>query len=196
MITLNQQIKIYKIESVLGDKIYIGSTSKLKLIRRLQQHISDYKIWLKNKNKSITRSYKLFEEYGADTCFITLLEKLECKDKKERYTRESDWIRALDCVNNNIPDRNNKQYHIDHKEQRKQYDIDHKKQRKQYRIDHKERYNERSKQYRIDHKEQIKQYRIDHKEQIKQYHIDHKEQIKQCQKKYYESHKKPLLVAQ
>ena len=171
MITLNQQIKIYKIESVLGDKIYIGSTSNPKLIRRLQQHISVYKLWLKNKNKSITRSYKLFEEYGADTCFITLLEKLECKDKKERYARESDWIRSLECVNYNIPDRNYKQYHIDHKE----------------------RYKERSKQYNIDHKEQRKQWRIDHKEQIKQWRIDHKEQIKQYQKKYYESHKKPLL---
>ena len=178
MITLNQQIKIYKIESVLGDKIYIGSTNKPRLIRRLQQHISDYTVWLKNKNKSITRSYKLFEEYGADTCFITLLEKLECKDKKERYTRESDWIRALECVNNNMPCRNNKQYHNDYKEL----------------------YNERSKQYRIDHKEKIKQYCIDHKEKLKtykkQYRIDHKENIKQYNKTYRESHKKTLLVAQ
>jgi hypothetical protein len=35
--------KIYKIESHLGDKIYVGSTAKQYISQRFQQHKNDYK---------------------------------------------------------------------------------------------------------------------------------------------------------
>ena len=39
--------KIYKIESALGDKVYIGSTINKYLSQRFQLHISEYKRWKK-----------------------------------------------------------------------------------------------------------------------------------------------------
>ena len=37
--------KIYKIESHLGNKIYVGSTAKQYLSQRFQQHKSSCKCW-------------------------------------------------------------------------------------------------------------------------------------------------------
>ncbi len=42
--------KIYKIESHLGDKLYIGSTTKQYLSQRMDKHRTDYKQWLNGKN--------------------------------------------------------------------------------------------------------------------------------------------------
>jgi hypothetical protein len=36
--------KIYKIESHLGDKIYIGSTTKQYLSQRMDKHRSEYRL--------------------------------------------------------------------------------------------------------------------------------------------------------
>ena len=65
-----QNTKIYKIESHIGDKIYIGSTTKKYLSQRMDKHRYDYKEWKKNR-KSKTMSYLLFDEYGVENCFIT-----------------------------------------------------------------------------------------------------------------------------
>ena len=63
--------KIYKIESYLGDKIYIGSTSKQYLSQRMDTHRSNYKKWKKGKASSIT-SFQIFEKYGIENCSIVL----------------------------------------------------------------------------------------------------------------------------
>jgi hypothetical protein len=53
--------KIYKIESHLGDKIYIGSTTKEYLSQRMDSHRGNYKVWKDGKiNK--TTSFELFDE--------------------------------------------------------------------------------------------------------------------------------------
>ena len=44
-----QKTKIYKIESHLGDKIYVGSTAKEYLSQRFQQHKNHYKHWKNGK---------------------------------------------------------------------------------------------------------------------------------------------------
>jgi hypothetical protein len=54
--------KIYKIQSHLGDKIYIGSTTKQYLSQRMVQHKGDYKCW-KNGKLNKTFSFELFDEY-------------------------------------------------------------------------------------------------------------------------------------
>ena len=41
--------KIYKIESHLGDKIYVGSTAKEYLSQRFQQHKYTFKYWKNGK---------------------------------------------------------------------------------------------------------------------------------------------------
>ena len=48
--------KIYKIESALGDKIYIGSTINKYLSQRFQLHISEYKRWKKGETNKTSSS--------------------------------------------------------------------------------------------------------------------------------------------
>ena len=54
--------KIYKIESHLGDKVYIGSTTNEYLSQRFQNHKSSYKRWKQEKPNSFTTSFLLFDE--------------------------------------------------------------------------------------------------------------------------------------
>lgn len=68
---INYQLgKIYKIVDNVTGKIYIGSTCKPTLARRLAKHISGYKYYLKSNNK-YTTSFKILEN---DDYSIVLLE--------------------------------------------------------------------------------------------------------------------------
>ena len=62
-----QKTKIYKIISDVGDKIYIGSTTKDTLAKRMAEHRSCYKRW-KAGLCGKTMSYELFDEYGIENC--------------------------------------------------------------------------------------------------------------------------------
>jgi len=112
-----QNGKIYKIESLCGDKIYIGSTSKHYLCQRLVQHYHDYKQWKQNKpNVSRMTSYELFDEYGYENCFITLLESYPCNSRDELKAKEAFYIKSMKCVNKTMPGRTKTQYNIDNRE--------------------------------------------------------------------------------
>ena len=78
--------KVYKIWSTQGNKIYIGSTTKVYLSQRMDKHRADYKRFKEEKSHFIT-SFKLFEEYGLDNCFIELIDAKECKSKDELIPR-------------------------------------------------------------------------------------------------------------
>ena len=141
--------KIYKIESHLGDKIYIGSTSKEYLSQRFQLHKSGYKQWKKGQvNK--TSSFVMFDEYGPENCQIVLIELYPCNCKDERNARESHYIRTLDCVNKVIPDRTYKQRCVDKKEiitkRQKEYYEGNKDKMKEYYKENREKILERKKQ--------------------------------------------------
>ena len=110
-----QKGKIYKIESHLGPKIYIGSTTKQYLSQRMEKHRSGYNRWKQEKSSNVT-AYKLFEEYGIDNCQIVLLELYPCNSKDELNAKESNFIRTLECVNKVIPDRTMQEYRDDNKE--------------------------------------------------------------------------------
>jgi len=101
--------KIYKIESHLGDKIYIGSTAKEYLSQRFQQHKSSYKRWKNGLGSKIT-SYELFDDYGVDNCSIVLIEACPCVSSDEKRAKEGHYIKTLDCVNKNIAGRTKKEY--------------------------------------------------------------------------------------
>ena len=96
--------KIYKIESYLGDKIYIGSTTKKYLSQRMDTHRTDYKRW-KNGLYNFVTSFTIFEEYGIENCNIVLLELFPCESKDMLHSREAHYIRTLKCVNKCIPNR-------------------------------------------------------------------------------------------
>jgi hypothetical protein len=53
--------KIYKIESHLGDKVYIGSTTKEYLSQRMTAHRESFNQWKKGK-RELTTSFLLFDE--------------------------------------------------------------------------------------------------------------------------------------
>jgi hypothetical protein len=141
--------KIYKIESHLGDKIYIGSTTKDYLSQRFQQHKYTFKYWKNGKGSKIT-SFDIFDEYGLENCQIVLIEEYPCTSKDAKNAREGHFIKLLDCVNKNIVGRTVKEYHEDNRdkriEQMKQYDLLHKEDKKKYYKANKEKISERSKE--------------------------------------------------
>ena len=106
--------KIYKITSHLGDKIYIGSTTR-RLCNRMASHRSAYKEWKEN-TRTKTTSFELFDEYGVENCSIVLLETYPCSSKDEKNAREAHYIKTLDCVNKYIPNRTQAEYYKDNKE--------------------------------------------------------------------------------
>ena len=91
-------IKIYKIWSPCGDKVYIGST-KDELSRRMATHRRDYKNWKSGKKSSSTTSKILFDEYGLKNCFIELIIKKPCNNRTERDDFEKYYINKIECVN-------------------------------------------------------------------------------------------------
>ena len=141
--------KIYKIQSNLGDKIYIGSTTKDYLSQRFQQHKYTFKYWKNGKGNKIT-SFDIFDEYGLENCQIVLIEEYPCTSKDAKNAREGHFIKLLDCVNKNIVGRTVKEYHEDNRdkriEQMKQYDLLHKEDKKKYYKANKEKISERSKE--------------------------------------------------
>ncbi len=135
-----QKGKIYKIESHAGPKIYVGSTTKDKLSQRMASHRSDYRKWKSDKIKYCkVMSFDMFDEYGIENCQIVLLELYPCNTKDELTSKESFYIRTLDCVNRYIPDRTYKEYN------------------KQYYEKNKEKLCEKNKTYRKDNKDKIKE---------------------------------------
>jgi len=95
--------KIYKIESHLGDKVYIGSTTNEYLSQRFQNHKSSYKRWKQEKPNCFITSFLLFDEYGIDNCQIVLIEECKCNSKDEKNAKEGHYIKSIRCVNKNIP---------------------------------------------------------------------------------------------
>ncbi len=129
-----QNSKIYKIESPLGDKIYIGSTTKEYLSQRMDTHRSEYKSWKLDKLKKRTKSVEVFDEYGLENCIIVLLENCPCNTKDEIYSREAFYIKSMKCVNHNIPNRTIAEWREDNLDKTYEYNIKyydaHKEQRK------------------------------------------------------------------
>ena len=107
--------KIYKIESLLGNKIYVGSTVNDYLSNRMAKHRNNYKNHKLGKFDKCY-SFDIFDEYGIENCVITLIENYKCNDVNELRQRERFYIQSLECVNKNIPTRTSKDYYIDNKE--------------------------------------------------------------------------------
>ena len=157
-----QNGKIYKIESLIGDCVYYGSTVQKYLSDRLSGH----RYGMKN-NKQCSSS-KVLQYEDAQ---IYLVELYPCNSKNELHMREGYYIKHNECVNKMVAGRTSKQYKLDNsdyiKKQNKIYYDNNKEKNKQYR-----------KQYNIDNKEKNKQYN-------KQYRIDNIKKIKNHKNKQY-----------
>ena len=93
--------KIYKICSNLSDKYYIGSTFK-RIEQRLKEHITSYKAYLTNNDKTYLSSYKILQHSDY---YIELLELYPCNNMRELHCREGELIKQFksDLVNLHIP---------------------------------------------------------------------------------------------
>jgi hypothetical protein len=151
--------KIYKIESHLGDKIYIGSTTKQYLSQRMEKHRYEYKF--RNDRKCQYASFELFDDYGAENCKIVLLESYPCSSRDELTAKEAQYIKSIKCVNIVVPGRTKSEYYACNKD----------------------KINVKTKAYYENNKEKIKQYLEQNKEKIKEqhkaYYRDNKERISQ-----------------
>ena len=169
-----QKGKIYKIESHLGDKIYIGSTTKQYLSQRMTAHRNGYKRWKAEKCTRVT-SYDLFDTYGIENCQIVLIEIFPCNSKDELHSREAFYIRSMTCVNKYIPDRTDEEYREGRKDIKKEYDT-------KYRELNSERKKAWDKHYRETHTDIIKERKMNYRE-------ENKEKIKETKRQYYIAHK-------
>ncbi len=98
-----QKGKIYKIYSDLGDKVYIGCTTKQYLSQRMAKHKYDYTYSKKKREDTgfaFVYSYLLFDEYGVDNCKIELLEAYPCDSIDEIRKREAHYIKTIPNINN------------------------------------------------------------------------------------------------
>ena len=94
--------KIYKIEPICdhdeGD-IYIGSTTKDYLSKRMVAHRNQYNNYKHNGKSRFVTSYILFDKYGLENCKITLLELVNVNSSDELRAREGYYIQTFKCVN-------------------------------------------------------------------------------------------------
>lgn len=162
--------KIYKIESHLGDKVYIGSTTKKYLSQRFSQHRSGYSRWKSGDKISHLTAFDMFDEYGLEHCDIVLVENFSCNSKDELHAREAYHIKLMNCVNKNIPCRSVKEWREIHKDSIKLYASD-------YYKENKKELNESSKVYYIDNNDKVKLKK-------KEYYQRKKESILDYQKMY------------
>jgi hypothetical protein len=134
MVKNYEKNKVYKIYSHLGDKIYVGSTTKDLLSQRMATHRSDYRCWKPGKKGcGFVRAYILFEEYGIDNCIIELIEAKHCINIHDAGKLGGKYIREMVCTNKNIARRTNKEYREENKQRlsdlNKEYYITNKKKR-------------------------------------------------------------------
>ena len=102
-----QNSKIYKIESLIGNCVYYGSTTKKYLSDRFSAHRYNY-------NTGIRHSVSKVLQYPDAN--IYLVESYPCNSKNELNSREGYYIKNNVCVNRCIAGRTDKQYRLDHKE--------------------------------------------------------------------------------
>lgn len=160
-------VKIYKISSTAGEKVYVGSTSKT-----LEQRWSVHKAPSNDTNSRI-----LFQEYGVDTCSIELLEEVK---ENERTIRERWWIENTEnVVNLRVEGRTRKEYRDEHKEEIAQRMKVWNEKNMEHRVDY-------SKKYRDENSETLRQSKKEHYESKIDYY-------KQKNKEYREKNRDILL---
>ena len=104
--------KIYKITSFQTDDIYIGSTCNPYLSTRFSKHKNHYKSYL-NGDFTYISSFEIMKYPDAK---IELIILFPCKCIEELTAKESEYIRNLNCVNKQVPNRTSKEYYQDNKE--------------------------------------------------------------------------------
>jgi len=148
--------KIYKIVDNTNENVYIGSTCEPTLARRLANHRRDYKEYLKGGSNHTT-SIKILENNDYS---IVLLEEFPCETKDQLLARERFYIENNKCINKKIPNRTQKEYYEQNKDNIKEY-------YQEYYEQNKETIKKQTKEYRELNKDKIKEYNKKYREQNK-----------------------------
>ena len=164
--------KIYCIEPICnhdeGD-VYVGSTTKDLLCKRMVEHRSAYKRY-KNGFGNYFTVYDIFDKYGLSNCKICLIELYDAKCKDDLHAREGEFVKELNCVNKNIPNRTINEWLRDNstvlKEKYKTYYGNNKEHilqyHKDYYLNNRKSVLEKQKEYSKQNKERINKYRNEH----------------------------------
>tara|TARA_R110002153_G_scaffold244073_4_gene399502 strand:- start:64 stop:621 length:558 start_codon:yes stop_codon:yes gene_type:complete len=160
---------VYKIVDNTTEKVYYGST-----IQQVSQRINDHKkkYALKNtkcKSKEIIKN--------GNYSYYTI-EEVVFENKWELRNRERWYIENNKCVNKNIPNRTQKEYYENNKEE----------------ILKNQKNSIKRKEWCENNKEKMKEWYENNKEKKKEYdkkyHEENQEKRIECAKKYYEENKK------
>lgn len=175
-----QNGKIYKIESLIGGLVYVGSTTRA-LSERLGDHVRKHKQFMAGKAVGCTS----FEVLNFPDYKILLVESCPCDTKEQLHTREAEHIRNIECVNKVVPLRSPAEHYADNKERIQEY-----------RAENKERIDAYHANYRETHKGQKKAYdeanRETQREKAKIRNAEKKEQRAASNKRWREANKEWL----
>ena len=157
-----QNSKIYKIYSDLGDKVYIGCTTKQYLSQRMAKHKYDFTYYKKKREDTgfaFVYSYLLFDEYGVDNCKIELLETYPCNSIDEIRKREAHYIKTIPNINNIhnwTPERIKETKKKKSEKGKEKYQEQKEKIKEKYQ-DHKTELLEKGKLYRESHRDELRE---------------------------------------
>ena len=147
---------IYRIVCNETGEVYYGS-SKHSLNQRMSQHKNGCKRWKEGKTAYLT-SYQIIHRGNYS---YSLIETVECEDKKQLEAVERKYIDNNECINKNIPGRTMKEWYDENQdtiiEQRKtnysKNKVQVKEHMKEYRHINRDVINDRQRQRRAKAKE-------------------------------------------
>jgi hypothetical protein len=98
---------IYKIVCNETGEVYYGSTTKPTLNIRISGHKCSFKRWKEGKTNYMT-SFQILERGNYS---YSLIETVECEDRKQLEQRERYYIENNECINKNIVGRTVKEWY-------------------------------------------------------------------------------------
>ncbi len=168
---------IYKITCNETGEVYYGSTQK-SLNKRMSNHKTNCKRWKEGKC-GLTTSYNIIDRGNYS---YSLIETVECEDKRQLEARERFYIENNECINKVVIGRTQKEYREANKETileyQKEYYEANKDKRKAYLEANKEAILEYQKEYN-------KEYREANKDKKKAYREANKDHINELQRQRY-----------
>ena len=111
--------KIYKVESLLCDDVYYGTTTKKYLSERFTYYRHEYKKYLQAKlddnnfknycstkkeygHDSLLKLFELFDKFDVRNFKINLITIVDSKNKDSSKSLLFDYIKNNNCINNTL----------------------------------------------------------------------------------------------
>ena len=167
-----QKGKIYKLWSPSKNLVYYGSTIET-LASRLSKHKYAYNAYKNDNNKGYCCSYLVIE---CEDYKMELMEEYPSNNKSQLCKKEGEYIKANECVNNQIAGRTKREWEKDNPDKVADWWKNNPDKKKEY---------NKTRRQKEGHKEQTK-------EASKKYYEINKEYLIAKQKAYYEANKEKI----